>query len=135
MKRMKVVLHFPKESVDKPLVYKLAKDFGLFFNILKAEVKPEEEGLLLVELEGSEEQCQEALKYIESQRVRVQPLSKDISMDKKKCVDCTVCVSLCPTQALEKDQTTGEVNFIKEKCIACGICVKACPYGAMRITF
>ena len=55
MKKNTIVLHFPKKKVDKPIVCMLVKDFDLTFNILKAEVIPEEEGLLVLELEGKAE--------------------------------------------------------------------------------
>ncbi|UCD15027.1 MAG: 4Fe-4S dicluster domain-containing protein [Candidatus Omnitrophota bacterium] len=135
MERIKIVLHFPKQLVDKPIVYRLVKDFNLEFNILKAEVNPNEEGLLILELKGQDQDYKKGIEYLKNEGVRVQPLSQDVSMDRQRCVDCTVCVSLCPTEALEKDPQSGEVKFIKEKCIACGICVKACPYGAMKIEF
>jgi ABC-type methionine transport system ATPase subunit len=44
----KIVLRFPKRLVDRPIVYRLVKDFDLEFNILKASVTPEQEGLLVL---------------------------------------------------------------------------------------
>ena len=48
----RVVLHFSRDIVGKSIVCRLARDFGLEFNILKAYVTPEEEGLLVMELSG-----------------------------------------------------------------------------------
>ncbi|MBU1121813.1 MAG: 4Fe-4S binding protein [Candidatus Omnitrophica bacterium] len=135
MERIKIVLHFPKQMVDQPIVYKLVKDFNLAFNILKAEINPNEEGLLVLELKGNETNYKKGIEYLKSEGVKVQPLSQDVSMDKNCCVECTVCIPLCPTQALVKDAKTEEVKFFKDKCIVCGMCVKACPYGAMKIEF
>ncbi len=135
MEKKRIVLHFPKDLVDKPLVFRLVKDFGLEFNILKAEVSPKEEGLLVLELKGNDDDFNRGIAYLKKEGVKVQPLSQDVSMDKKKCVACTVCVPLCPTQALVINFDTFEVDFIKERCIACGICIKACPYSAMKISF
>lgn len=135
MEKAKVVLHFPKNLVDKPFVYRLVKDFNLEFNILKAEIDPQDEGLLILELRGSDVSYKKALDYLKKSGIGVQPLSKDIFMDESKCVDCTVCVPLCPSKALVRKMQTSEVEFLEKKCIACGICVKACPYGAMRISF
>jgi Fe-S-cluster-containing dehydrogenase component len=135
IQKAKIVLHFPKERVDKPIVSRLVKDFGLEVNILKAEVNPNEEGVMVLELSGKKEEYKKSLEYLKKEGLRVQPLSKDISMDRNKCVDCTVCVPCCPTDALERNPQTFEVKFIKEKCIACGICIRVCPYGAMTIEF
>jgi len=133
--KAKIVLHFPKNLVAQPVVYHLVKDFDMQFSILKAEVNPDEEGLMVLELTGTKENYRKSLEYIKKAGLKVQPLSHDVSMDKTKCVDCTVCVPVCPTDALDKDPETFEVKFIKEQCIACGICLKVCPYGAMKIKF
>ena len=134
MFKRRVVLHFPKELVDKPIVYRLVKDFNLEFNILKAEVNPREEGVLVLEIKGEDADLKKGMEYLKKSGVRVQPLSQDVSMDRNKCVDCTICIPLCPTQALVRNDNF-EVEFIKERCIACGICISVCPYKAMSIRF
>lgn len=133
--KVRIVLYFPKQLVDKPIVYRLVKDFNLKFNILKAEVNPKEEGILILELEGDKENYQKGIEYLKKEGLKVQPLSQDISIDREKCVDCTICVPLCPTKALLRNPQTAEVEFVKEECIACGICLRACPYAAIRIAF
>ena len=50
----RVVLHFPKRMVDEPILYHLIKDFDLIFNILKASISPEAEGLMVVEFKGEQ---------------------------------------------------------------------------------
>jgi Fe-S-cluster-containing dehydrogenase component len=132
---VKIVIHFPKDLVDKPITYHLVKDFDLEFNILKAEVNPDEEGIMVLELKGKKDDYHKALEYLKKTGLKVQPLSKDVAMDRDKCVDCTICVPLCPTEALVVEGAQRQVKFVKEKCIACGICLKACPYGAMTIQF
>ncbi len=133
--KKRIVLHFPIPLVDKPIISRLVKDFGLELNILKAEVNPNQEGLLVLELQGQDREYKRALDYLEKAGVGVQPLSKDVTMDRDKCVDCTACIPLCPTSALEQDPDTLEVKFNKEKCIACGICINVCSYRAMNISF
>ncbi|MDD4295280.1 MAG: 4Fe-4S binding protein [Candidatus Omnitrophica bacterium] len=134
MKKIRIVLHFPKNLVDQTIIYGLVKLYDLQVNILKAEVRPNEEGLMVVELCGEDENYQKGIDFLKSKGMKVQLLSQDITRDIEKCVDCTVCVPLCPTKALTKN-SEFEVLFDKDKCIACGVCVKACPYGAMKITF
>jgi len=81
MVEKRIVLRFPKELVDKPIVFRLAKDFNLEFNILKAEVNPKEEGLLILELKGKDDDYKKGIGYLKKEGVSVQPLSKDVSMD------------------------------------------------------
>ena len=92
---------------------KLSKDYDLEFNILKASVTPSEEGLLVLELRGDEPNYQNALEYLEKEGVKVQELAQDVSMDKKKCSHCGVCVPICPASAFKIDARTKEVVFNK----------------------
>ncbi len=121
--------------VDKPIVYKLVKDYDLVFNILQAKITPKEEGLLVLELTGTKEHYVEGIKYIKSLGVKMQPLSQDVTRDDARCTHCGACVTVCPTSALYIDKKTMKVIFDSEKCIACELCVRACPPRAMVVKF
>lgn len=131
----RIVLRFPHRLVDKPIVYRLVKDYDLEFNILKAYVTPQEEGLMVLELTGDEEKYNKGIKYLEDCGVRIQPLSKDIIRNEAKCTDCGVCVPICPTQALVVEPVSRKVYFYDNKCIACELCMKLCPTRAMEVHF
>ena len=131
----KIVLHFPPRLVDEPIVYKLVKDFGLQFNILKAFVTPNEKGLLVLELKGDDAKYEQGIDYLKNANVEVQPLSQEVVRNEDKCIHCSVCTGYCPTHALAVDKATRKVNFDDEKCIACGLCVTGCPYNAMEVKF
>jgi len=131
----RIVLRFPKEMVDRAVVWRLAKDFNLEFNILKAEVSPAEEGILVLELKGKDDDYQRGVDYLKKSGVKIQLLSEDIVLDHQRCVDCGLCVALCPTQALRYDSESLQVEFFQEKCLACGICIGVCPYKAITISF
>lgn len=135
MVRHKVVLHFPHEQVDKPIVSRLVRDYGLDFNILKASITPREEGLLVLELTGEEADYLRGLQYLRSCGVSIQPLSQDIRRNEEKCTHCGACLAVCPTSALELDPATMRVEFDEEECVACELCVKACPPRAMEIHY
>ncbi|MBL7070923.1 MAG: 4Fe-4S dicluster domain-containing protein [Candidatus Omnitrophica bacterium] len=131
----RIVLTFPHNLLDKPVVFKLVKDFNLMFNILQARVTPEEEGLLVLELSGKKEDYDNGVKYLNELGVTIQALSKDISRDDNKCTHCTACITICPTGALSLEKDTMKVNFDSNKCIACELCVKTCPPRAMLVKF
>ncbi len=135
MIRHKIVLHFPHEQVDKPIVSKLVRDFGLDFNILKASITPREEGLLVLEVTGEEGDYRRGLDYIHSCGVTVQPLSQDIRRNDVKCTHCGACVAVCPTDALSMDRGSMEVIFSDEECVACELCIKVCPPRAMEVHY
>jgi ferredoxin len=131
----RIVLHFPHRLVDQPIVYKLVKNYELQFNILKAYVTPQEEGLMVLELTGEKENFDKGIEYLQSCGVRIQPLSQDVIRNEAKCTDCGVCVPICPTGALVVDQHSRKVYFYDNKCIACELCVKVCPTRAMEVHF
>jgi L-aspartate semialdehyde sulfurtransferase ferredoxin len=135
MTSKRIVLHFPHRLVDQPIVYKLVKDYNLRFNILKAYVTPQEEGLMVLELSGSDADFRQGMKYLESSGVKIQPLSEDIVRNSAKCTDCGMCVPICPANAFVIDPVSRKVIFEKDKCIACELCIKICPTHAMEINF
>lgn len=135
MVRHKVVLHFPHEQVDKPIVSKLVRDYDLDFNILKASITPREEGLLVLEITGEDDDYRRGMDYIKSCGVSVQPLSQDIRRNDERCTHCGACLAVCPTDALRADRSTMEVRFDDEECVACELCVKVCPPRAMEIHY
>ncbi len=135
MTSKRIVLHFPQRLVEQPIVYKLVKDYDLKFNILKAYVTPQEEGLMVLELTGEDKDFKKGMEYLQSTGVKIQSLSEDIIRNEAKCTDCGVCVPICPAQALVIDPTTRKVHFYDNKCIACELCIKICPAHAMEVHF
>lgn len=129
----KVVLHFPKRLVDRPIVSRLVKDYNLDFNILKASVTQQEEGLLVMELTGMAEDYDRGIKYLTDAGVRIQSLGKDIIRNEERCTHCGACVTICPSGAFELDKKTRKINFVHEKCLACELCIKTCPPRAMEL--
>ncbi|MFC1974595.1 NIL domain-containing protein [Chloroflexota bacterium] len=74
----RIVLHFPRRLVDRPIVYRLVKDFDLEFNILKAFFTPEEEGLMVLEISGEQKDYDKGIKYLTKSGVKIQSLSQDV---------------------------------------------------------
>ena len=131
----RVVLHFPRRMVDAPILYKLIKDFDLAFNILKASITLEEEGLMVVELKGQQQNYDAGLEYLLQSGVRIQSLSQDVTRNEERCTSCGACVTICPAGALYMQPATRTVDFDSAKCVACGVCIKACPPRAMELHF
>lgn len=133
--RNRLVLHFPPRLVDRPIMSDLVRAFDLRFNILKASIEPNQEGLLVLELEGEKDALSETVSRLKSMGVRVQPLGHDIVRNEERCTHCGACLAVCPTEALEVSPGTRLVIFDSEKCIACELCVGACPPRAMEVRF
>ncbi|MGC9114705.1 MAG: DUF362 domain-containing protein [Fervidicoccaceae archaeon] len=49
----------------------------------------------------------------------------------KQCNQCGKCVSVCPTQAIQK--INGKIKVNTRECIACYACVILCPKEAIKI--
>lgn len=131
----RIVLHFPKRLVERPIVNRLVKDYNLDFNILKASVTPDEEGLMVLELSGKQGDYDKGIRYLTKAGVRIQSLSQDVIRNEKRCTHCGACITICPPGAFELEPLTRWVNFRDEKCLACGLCIKTCPPRAMELHF
>jgi len=131
----RIVLHFPRRLVDRPIVSRLVRDYNLDFNILKASFTPEEEGLMVLELKGKQEDYDKGIRFLTKAGVRIQSLSQDVTRNEERCTHCGACVIICPTGAFELELLTRRINFYNEKCLACGLCIKACPPRAMELHF
>ena len=131
----RIVLHFSKRLVDRPIVYRLVKDYNLEFNILKAFFTQEAEGLMVIEIRGEQNNYDKGIRYLTESGVRIQSLSQDVTRNEQRCTHCGACITICPTDAFELDPLTKRVNFDNERCVACGQCIKACPPRAMELHF
>jgi len=49
----------------------------------------------------------------------------------EKCVGCTVCVKVCPFDAIEMVEGVAKIDLTK--CTVCGACVEACKFDAIEI--
>jgi len=50
-------------------------------------------------------------------------------VDRKKCLACGGCISVCPQDAMS--MCGGRAFVTEEKCISCAICIRICPVGAV----
>lgn len=77
MAKIKVSLRFPKELIDKPIIYQLTKDFDVITNIRRANID-QEIGWMLLELEGEIGEIERAMEDLVKKGVKVDPISGDI---------------------------------------------------------
>jgi len=130
-----LVLRFPPEITDKPIVCTLSHTYELCFNILKAEILPGQEGLMVLELSGHKKHVKDGLRYLRSQGVNIKAVEQEIRRKTDICTQCGACTGICPTNALSIDRDTMEVLFEPKKCTGCELCVLTCPVRAMEIRF
>ncbi len=133
--KKKIVLHFTKNNVDRPIVSRLIREYGLDFNILKASISPGEEGLMIMELSGDQNEYDNGIRYLQSAGIEIQALSQDVLRNEERCTHCGACVTMCPTKAFSLEPQTRRVLFDNSKCVVCELCVRACPPRAMELHF
>ncbi len=114
-----------------PITYRLAKDFNVAANIIRAQVAPNQVGKLVVELSGDIDQLDSAIDWMRSQGVQVSLASKEILIDEETCVHCGLCTGVCPTEALTLEPSTFRLHFARSRCIVCEQCIPTCPVQAI----
>lgn len=134
--KAKYVLSYAAETATEPILWKLVKDFDIRVNILRAEISPGQEGNLLVEFDVEDDgKLDKASAWLRSIGVDCSTVSKRISWDEAKCVDCGACSGVCFSGALTLDRTAWKLVVDRDKCTACGLCVAACPFRCFALDF
>lgn len=131
MVEKKLILTFHPEQVNSPLTFRLARDFDVDVNVLRAEVN-ERGGRLILSMNGAEDVITKAIAFLEDNQVQVGEVARFVVRDEERCTDCSMCISICPVRAYALDRNSWEVVFDQGRCIACGLCVDACPAMALR---
>jgi len=128
------ILRFPKETSSEPIIYQRVKQYDIEFNILKADILPQREGVMILELKGTKDRVKKGIDYLKSFDVRVERLAAAINRDDEKCFQCGACTGICPVGALAIKRPEMEVVFDPEKCTGCSLCVPICPVRAMEVS-
>jgi ferredoxin len=129
--KKRVTLTFPKRSVQMPVTYRLAKDFNVAANIIRAQVAPNQVGKLVVELAGDIDQLEAAIDWMRSQDIGISASNREILIDEVSCVDCGLCTGVCPTEALTLEPQSFKLMFTRSRCIVCEQCIPTCPVQAI----
>ncbi|MEB3291198.1 MAG: NIL domain-containing protein [Leptolyngbya sp.] len=129
--KKRVKLTFPKRSIHMPITYRLAKDFNIAANIIRAQVAPNQVGTLVVELSGDIDQLNDGIDWLEAQDIQVSVASGEIVINDDLCVHCGLCTGVCPTRALTLDPSSFQLVFNRSRCIVCEQCIPTCPVQAI----
>lgn len=132
----KLMLFFPKCECEKPIIYHLVKDHDLIVNVFRAKVTPEEEGYLVLDVTGTEENIRGGMDFVKTFNVTISYTNKGVVRDNDRCSHCGHCITHCPSHALHiADRATREVLYKEDDCIECLACIRVCPYNACTSTF
>jgi ferredoxin len=129
--KKRLTLTFPRSTVQFPITYRLAKDFNVAANIIRAQVAPDRVGKLAVELQGDIDAIDAAIEWMRNLEIEISSVNGEISIDENLCVECGLCTGVCPTQALTLDPQSFLLKFARNRCIVCEQCVPTCPVEAI----
>jgi hypothetical protein len=76
MSRQRFMFTFGEEQIQEPIIYNLGQQFALITNIRSADVS-KDEGWVLLELEGNDEDIEQGIAWVTSRGVRVDPVGAD----------------------------------------------------------
>lgn len=127
-------IRFPKETSDKPVIYQLIKEHDVEVNILRADILPQSEGIMIIELKGTKINVKDALRYLQELGVEIERLATKVRRDDEKCFQCGACTGVCPAGALSIRREDMAVLFDADKCTGCSQCVLICPVRAMEMS-
>jgi len=85
--KQRVNLTFPKSAISSPLAYRLARDFNIAANIIRAQIAPNQEGKMVLELSGDIDQLEVAIEWMRSQDIEVSTDKREIIINENLCVD------------------------------------------------
>ena len=77
MAKRQVMFTFPQELVREPIIYNLGQQFKVVTNIRRADIS-EAKGWVVLELEGDEKDIEQAIAWLTSKGIRVEPVTGDI---------------------------------------------------------
>jgi ferredoxin len=129
--KKRVTLTFPRSTIRMPITYKLAKDFNVAGNIIRAQVAPNQIGKLVLELLGDIDQIEAAIEWMRVNEIEVSLATGQIIIDDQICVDCGLCTGVCPTEALTLDPKSYQLRFQQQRCVVCEQCIPTCPVQAI----
>ncbi len=72
MSKRRVMFTFGEEHIPDPIIYNLGQQYNLVTNILRANIS-EDEGWIVLELEGDENDMEQGIAWVTSKGVRVDP--------------------------------------------------------------
>jgi len=70
-------LMYPPRLITTPVIWQLGHKFPLITNVRQASVT-DEIGIVCLELEGDRAQIKAAIKWLEKQRIRVEPVEINV---------------------------------------------------------
>ncbi|MGZ4881688.1 MAG: 4Fe-4S binding protein [Halobacteriota archaeon] len=125
---MKIVLKFPQEIMQGPLLADVVLETGVRINIDRALVDASV-GEIVIDV--PDERVEEVAEAFRRRGTEVHEMDTPIALDESECVQCGACVSVCPVEVFtyNEDRT---ISIDLTRCVLCKTCMTMCPHGALK---
>jgi formate hydrogenlyase subunit 6/NADH:ubiquinone oxidoreductase subunit I len=126
----KYFVKYSPETTTKPIFAEAILSTKVKVNILTAKLD-KTRGLMVLEVLGNAKETRRLVSYLKKRGLSVEKVEGNILKDDVKCVDCGVCVGVCPTDAISMKDLRMVLD--NKKCIFCRACVEVCPTKAISV--
>jgi hypothetical protein len=72
MSKRRALFTLSAEHIPEPIIYNLGQQYNLMTNILRASIS-ENEGWIMLEIEGDEEDIEQGIAWVTSKGIRIDP--------------------------------------------------------------
>jgi ABC-type methionine transport system ATPase subunit len=76
MAKRRVMFSFNEDQIREPIIHNLGHQFNIITNIRRADLS-ENEGWIVLELEGDENDIEQGIAWVTSKGVRIDPVNGD----------------------------------------------------------
>ncbi|TGC11464.1 4Fe-4S binding protein [Methanolobus halotolerans] len=126
---MKIKINILPEIVTKPILAEAILETGVLLNVSQAHFD-RSHGEVVADV--PEEVFERIRSALVSKGAVVRRLDTPIEWNEDECVECSACISVCPTKVFSLDEDYS-LLVDKSKCIQCGTCVEMCPHNALAL--
>jgi ferredoxin len=126
---MKIKINISSETVGRPIIAESILETGVLLNVSQAHFDRSHGEVVA---DGVEEHYDKIHQALTSRGARVTKLDAPIEWNEDECVECSACMSVCPTRVFSLDEDYN-LKVDQAKCIQCGTCVEMCPHRALTL--
>ncbi|HJJ99418.1 MAG TPA: 4Fe-4S binding protein [Methanocorpusculum sp.] len=127
---MKLMVTFDSNAVQEAIIANAILVSEVPVNIERAQIDGDDGWIVLDVKDADAEKFIEALKHPGVVVVVIQQGA--VSHNRTECVDCGLCISICPKKVFSFDDS-WQLQVNSERCVLCGRCVMYCPQRALSL--
>ncbi|MGA7076146.1 MAG: 4Fe-4S binding protein [Halobacteriota archaeon] len=125
---MKIILKFPQEVMQDPLLADVVLETGVRINIDRALV---DASIGEIVIDVPDERVEEVAAAFRKRGTEVREMDTPVLFDETECVQCGACVSVCPVEVFKYNEDRS-ISIDLTRCVLCKTCMAMCPHGALK---